>query len=220
MKAIKGLVAVTLLSLTGILAQGATVSYSGIASANVPGSIGVNVQQFDAGLGTLTGVTLSIVSASMNASLNLINSHASSEIWDVTLNNGYIVFSGGPALTTVTWDNTPLIPGTAFVSPEAVGPSGTTVVVPSMPSGNSSQSYGSLASYIGAGYVSGMAVDFFGNWGVDGLVGGDGFTVNSFTGSANWSVTYTYDVPEPTSVSLLLLGAAAVGLRRRFKKAV
>ena len=82
--------------------------------------------------------------------------------------------------------------------------------------GTSEQSVGALEKYIGTtGYVSDMTVAFGGYFGAEGPGGGDAFTVLSYTGSAEWKVTYTYTVPEPTSMALLAVGCAALGLRRR-----
>lgn len=197
------------LCLAGLLAQADQVSYSGTANTSVPGSVAVNVQQFDSTLGTLTGVTLSIVTGSESASLNLVNSGAA-DTWQVNLGNGTITF-GDSTHTTVAY--------LSYMVDHNVAADSTTTITPSTPSGSSSQSYGALANYIGTGYVSDMTVAFTGFWGVDNLGGLDSFGVNSFTGTASWSVTYTYTpVPEASALSLFALGLAATGLTRRPKK--
>jgi len=196
-------------------AQGETLSVGGTATADVPSAVSVAVQQFDPALGTLTGVTLSLVDASVSTELSLFNAQPDPEIWTVNMNNGFIVFQGGGAGTTVSWDNT-VGPEVTYSVTVPVAPSGFTIANPATPTGSSSQTYGGLASFIGLGTVSGMSVDFYGSWGAEGLGRGDTFGVNEFSATANWMVTYGYiPIPEPTTLSLLLVGAVALGLRRR-----
>ena len=205
-------------------AQAASYAVSGSASSAVPGSISVNVTTFDSSLGTLTGVNLSLVNAKESATMRLVNgSGHSDESWSVVLNNGIISFTDGSHASNVIWDNDGNALTTSYVSTYTAFGNATTPIAPSTPFGSANQTYlAGLAGYVGNGVslVSGMTVDFYGSYGVNGLVGGDGYFVDTYTGSADWSVTYTYDVPEPTSLGLLALGAMALGMRRRSKKTV
>lgn len=213
MKKASLLVAV-MITLTGIV-QAYTIEYTGTANANVPSTVNVDVKQFDPSLGTLTGVTLSLVSASQSGSLRLINGHAGNETWDVVLNSGAIRFyDGNNNNTMVVWDNDGDIFTTSYITQHTAFANSTTPVSPQAPNGSSSQAYGALANYIGTGNVASMKVQFYGSYGVAGLTGGDGFVVDSYSGAASWKVTYDY-VPEPTSMALLAIGCAVLGLRRR-----
>ena len=94
-----------------------------------------------------------------------------------------------------------------------------TAVNPQLVAGAANRSLGALANYVGNGYVSGMSVSFGGLFYATGSDAGDSLSVDSYTGTTEWLVTYDYaPIPEPTTMTLLLLGTAAVGLRRRFRK--
>ncbi len=200
------------------------VASSGSVGMDVPSSVSVNVTTFNSSLGTLTGVNLSLVNASENATMRLVNGAGhSDETWNIVLNNGIISFTDGSHATNVIWDNDGNALTTSFITIETAFGNATTPISPSTPFGSANQTYlADLSGYVGdgIGFVSGMTVDFYGSYGVNGLIGGDGYFVDTFTGSADWKVTYTYTaIPEPAAASLLLLGATAVGLRRRrYKK--
>ena len=202
--------AISILAVMAIsCAHAASISFQDTVNVNVPSTVNVQVQQFNPALGTLTGITLSIVNAQESATLGLENSGVE-ETWTINLGNGLVRFSDGTQQTTANL---------TYSQPHVVAENSITTINPSTPVGSSSQSYGSLASYIGTGYVSGMTVFFDGFWGANGMGGGDGFTVPSFTGTATWVITYEY-VPEPASMGLILLGVAAIASRRRFRKQV
>lgn len=197
------------------LSHAATSIVTGTAS----GTGAVNVQQFDPSLGTLSGVTLSLANASQSATIELDNADGNPdpETWTVTLTGGAITF--GNASQTVTANpshlqgyqvpngNTILYPTTEAVS---AGPTAYT---------------GSLADFIGAGYVPDMSVSFSGSWSVSapqnprqGWKDNQHFwSVTASGGSVDWTVAYEYTpVPEPCSMGLLALGGLVVVLRRRF----
>jgi len=193
-------------------AQASSMFYTGSVGIDAPGSTTVPITQFDTqgGTRTLTGVKLELVTAKMSANITLINADVAAD-WTVTLNSGTVTFGESGSTTVANLIST---------TPESLGAGQTLTGDFVSNTGTAFSNYGSIANLIGTGTYNGMTVTFAGNWGASGMAGGDDLHVNTFIGEASWKVTYTYDVPEPTSLGLLALGAMAVGMRRRFKKTV
>ena len=211
----------TVLAMAGMI-QAATVTYSdSVSGVNVPGSISVNVQQFDntvAGIhgnqlgAVLNKVTLSLVTATETCDFNFLNKQDATT-WTVTLDNGNITFGNGSKQTVATTTFSKELPvphGASGTDPFKTG---------SASSGNDFTT--SLSAFEGSGNVATMTVGFAGTWDIAGLGGGSLAGPDVWTGEATWSVTYDYtpaSVPEPASMALLGIGGLVVALRRRFSK--
>jgi hypothetical protein len=208
------------LLLTGRLSAD-VISYSGEVSGNVPTSLDIVVQQFNADPnhdGTaeyqLTSVTLQIVGY-QDAKLALTQVSGSEYPSDVVLSHGSIKFGNGTLIASAS----PTYTGEVSV------PANTTEnIYPSTVSASSGlQTFTTaLSAFVGDGSVNNMTVSFGGSWSVDSLVGqGAGFSVVSHTGTADWTVTYGYSdispIPEPCTSALMIFGGAAIVLRRRFR---
>ena len=74
-----------------------------------------------------------------------------------------------------------------------------------------------LASFTGSGTINTL-VSFNASGWFWANSGNESTKSESVTGTADISVTYYYDVPEPTSLALLGLGCVAILARRRFRK--
>lgn len=208
----KGLLVVACIALAAGVQAAETMFYTGSVGITAPGSTAVPIIQFDTlgGTRTLTGVKLELVTAQEYANLTLFNSDVAAA-WTVTLNGGTVTFGEGGNTTVAN-----LISST----PQAMGAGQTLTGDFASNVATASSNYGALANLVGSGTYNGMTVTFDGTWSGAGMQSGDSIVINSFIGEAGWKVTYTYEVPEPTSLGLLALGAMALGMRRRSKKTV
>ena len=197
-----------LLSVFAFSAQANTVTYSGNASGT-GSTLNFGVTQFSSSLGTLTGVSLS-VDAYQTLTFKLTNVGAADN-WVIEVANGKITLNDSFSSTDHGFTYSETLPvaadGDTFVSPET--------------STSFSKTYGAESAFVGNSTLV-MAISYAGSWyAAEGLnENGDGILRTATSRSLDWSVTYTYDVPEPTSMALLALGVAALGLRRKHGKSI
>ena len=208
--------------LAGLSLAGSTLAdervYAGSVAGPIPDQFDVVVPQFDAdpngdGIAEyqLNAVTLQ-VSGIQDAVLDLHNNNAAKQ-WTVNLNQGSIAF-GNDTLQATTL---PVYSRTLSVAPGTTRISATSVAATDV------QTYhDGLAAFIGDGSVNNMAVCFDGSWGAMGMRNGDSTTIVSYTGTADWAVTYEYGlvtpVPEPGVLALMGLGGLTIVLRGRQRR--
>jgi len=208
--------------LTGLSLVGWTLAdervYTGSVAGPIPDQFDVVVPQFNAdpngdGIAEyqLTAVTLQ-VSGIQDAVLDLHNNNAAKQ-WTVNLNQGSIAFGNDTLQATAL----PVYSRTLSVSP------GTTRISATSVAASDAQTYhDGLAAFIGDGSVNNMAVCFDGSWGAMGMRNGDSTTIISYTGTADWAMTYEYGtitpVPEPGVCALLGLGGLTIALCGRLHR--
>lgn len=200
------------------------ISQSGEVSDAVPTSLDIVVKQFNDdpnhdGMAEyrLTSVTLQVV-GHQDAVLDLGNNSSppSTRNWTVNLNQGSITLGNDTLQASAA-------PG--YSQRLSVAP-GTTQITPSTGSASDEETFTTgLSAFIGDGSVNNMTVAFDGSWGATGMRGGDGISIVSYTGTADWTVTYEYAnlaaVPEPGTLALMGFGGVVLILcscwRRRAK---
>jgi hypothetical protein len=208
----KTLMAASVLALLAGSASAATVSYTGTTGVSGAGST-MTLQQFDSSLGTLTGIaiewastfngTFRVVEDTQSGTASAVNNFVSGSIFTTSTPAG----AAGPSLNSMA--------GVAF----------STTVAPTynqLFAGGQldSQSFGSLASFVGLGTVG---YGFFGTASAtatvsDGLLSG----IVGHQYLVNAEITYTYTtaaVPVPAALPLLAAAFGALGLMRLRRKA-
>jgi|GEM_PF-3222175 len=236
-KTLKPILAVFITAAMASVASAASVSYtnSQIANSNNT-SYALNLNQFNTGLGTLTGVSVTIVFLKDGGSFTVTaNAPGTVEI-DTTkslmqLNDptGLLGFTGY-SNSAYVFTTTPNANGAIVADPQGVGqlssPQTFTVATNTIVNNsNSTITSGFWSAYQGAGNVAfalkqnpQISAFFTGN--------GGSFDTTAFLAQAQMSVTYTYDaappeVPEPSTVvaGAMLLGLGVAGAIRRRKQA-
>ena len=196
--------------LLALSAQAAQVSYNSPSPiTSTRNNVDFNVKQFDSSLGNLTGVSISIA-AVQDVTIDLTNV-GSADTFRVGISNGHVYLNDGISLG----DSARVFDESYIMDTDS------TRRIVAHTAASVGNVYGAEGAYVGNGTIAVSAI-FSGSFNItEGLNDdGDGLLRRTTASSVTWSVTYTYDVvPEPTSLSLLALGAMAVGLRRRFKKA-
>lgn len=213
----------TLLAVMGL--QAATITLGPVSSAGgySPGnqtsySDSILLPQFNAGLGTLTGVEITIDSQ-INKSGSLVNngSEAAPVSYSYTLAQISVTGSGVnySQSATSTFTN-----GEIFGS---VSGEGGSVVIAELQEFSLDNLFnpGDLSAFIGAGTVA-YAVNASAILNTDCGSGNCGTLINTRMG-AQMTVTYTYEpdvnqVPEPASIAMVGLGVLALGLVGRRRK--
>lgn len=197
--------------MSAALSQALQVSYTDtVLDSSGSLSTGFSVTQFNPALGTLTGVHLSVNSGSL-ISFDLLNEGAA-DIWRVFLGQGATITLNDGVVTAanaIDFSQNYNVPADASI-----------IAQPNVLS-SFLREYGYQAEFVGNGTLA-MTLDFAGTWLNEGLLfnePGDTMTRLGTVRTTEWTVIYDY-VPEPCSASMLALGLAVIGLRRRFKKTV
>jgi len=197
--------------LLSIGVEAAEVTFTGSASSTDGSSpLSFGVSQFNSSVyGTLTGVSLT-VDVGQVYTFKLSNVGAA-DTWTINGMAGNFRLNDSFSNTDSAFN---------FSNPYSVSADSTSYVNPTT-STTFSKTYGAESAFVGSGTV-GMSAAFSGVWFVSSGIPqiGDGFETTGIARNVGWSVTYTYDVPEPTSMALLALGVAVLGLRRKHRKSI
>ncbi len=222
----KSLLIAMLVGSGAMFAQAYTSVFAGDATFNVKGQSSISyspvaVSQFDVAGATLNSVTITWRDASISQTDSLYNpaGHDGANKWVITTAEASLSFNDGKTtqspVTLFATASSPLIS-------VAVGKTVSATLTQGSASSFSTTYLAAdgLSAYTGPGTFNlGFLYKASGSTvGLDTEVG-DSYVMTDFTGTSHWTVTYDY-VPEPASASLLMLGAMAIGLRRRFKKTV
>jgi hypothetical protein len=207
-----------LASLAGVTpSHAASVTYTSntISETPVPFTSSVLIQKFDTSLGTLTGISFTIV-ADITATVKVVNLATTSETFTNAFTSDTVTTTGPGGFTLSTTPTASVASGTVAAGALNTYP-GTTGT-----STGSSVYTGSFTPYEGPGSAT-VALGFAG-----GSASSGGTSPSSdilFGGSAAAGgyvkVTYTYTpsaVPEPTSMALLGIGMTSFLAFRRFFK--
>lgn len=186
----------------------------------------LNWNKFDSSLGTLTGITF-VANAVISGSFTVINQDVANEMTASDSNARYRFVFGAGAGTPGTIFSNYLQPIVTTPSTDSTG----TVIGPDFASQvfsiNGSQSYDSITKdwfsssagyFTGIGTVSSTVAQF-----VNITSTGSNYNLNSNATKTDGSaiLTYIYQVPEPSSASLLIFGLGGlVALRRVGRRAV
>ncbi len=230
MKHFLSLLVVSVLLTSGALAAVVSYTNSGTVAGN-NSFADLSLNKFDTGLGTLTGITVTVNFTTLDGSFSVtadtatpvdVNAaEARVTIRQALTNSLGFTQLGATSFTPIYTPSIPLtIPGN---SSQTFTLTSTNVFV------NQSQSIATnyWSAYESVGGVGQVTFQFKQNPLID--AGGGTYAVNSlnYTASPNMSVTYTYDagpspVPEPSTVmagGLLVLIGAGTYLRRKRKSA-
>jgi hypothetical protein len=186
----------------------------GISSTDIP----FTLAQFDATLGTLTGVTVTVVQSSLSGSFEVTNTGATTFSVDkVTSDFRVRQLTGGLGYTSTFIDIDPLDTTPASNPSATINPSEAVVfdITASQGYTVADQSVGAsfFAPYIGTGDVS-----FEVRNRLIVSVSGASFNVDSTNTitTTQMAITYTYDaIPEPSAALLGALGVLGLLRRRR-----
>lgn len=211
MKIVPSLASLLFLGLPALV-QGATVSYTAVASlsgGNGTSSTTVSLQQFDPALGTLTGVTFTladttVITLAYENATNPAGSYGSSETVTTDLDDGATTLA--TSSTSATWSSS------LSTFDGAVDFSGTSGATLSGTFSGTGTGSGSLTAYLGTGSstftLNRVAIQTGVNM---------PFVINNAAASSyTATVTYSYTpIPEPALAGLFGIALGATGLRRR-----
>jgi hypothetical protein len=231
MKNVVTLLALLFVGLTSNSSAQGTVSFTNQATAQGDSSfVNIPLGKFDTGLGTLTGVVVTVNFTSLQGSFDVSSSAA---------NDATVQFAYG--IPTVQQSPVNTLGFNSLVGSSLFSVATTPALSFSVPA-NSSQSFGITGTNVFVNNVQNITSGFWNAYqsagGVGTVVfqvantpfiqiGGGGFTLdaNAFTATADMTVTYNYTastaVPEPGTwaVGALLLGGAAFTMWRRRQNA-
>jgi len=166
-----------------------------------------------AGSYVLTSVTLAISGSGMSGTFqfnNLVGSAGTVNSANYSAGQG-LTFTAAGSSTMQTMTHT-FNGGLPLVIPGF--DSASEVFTPTMGAAGSSTLNSGLAAFTGNGYLANTSAGF--SAGMESSTDAGIFSGSYGAGTANLSITYNYTlVPEPTSMALLAIGCAVLGLRRR-----